>query len=300
MKSYYLYGYHISSDIELHKIPDFITNDKVDIVIKEQSIPLNIKTNTLDEYQYVANDDYIYVFFPERGHFYAENGTTIFYEPLKNVDHRSVSSILITSGLTSLFYQRELLILHGSAMVNSDGNSATLFCGDSGVGKSSLVSTYIKDNVQVITDDICVISKNNHDFLINNSGAYIKVFPHVAKNIQLPLNSQFSFDPLINKVAYSITNTTNNIKYPIKNIIHLEVSDDIKEIKIEKLSSKDAIINCIKNSFKQHFIRHTKYQKLNFSLVTSLSIGNIKMYKVTRPTSSTDPLKLKNAINSII
>lgn len=61
--------------------------------------------------------------------------------------------------MAALFMQKKMLVFHASTININD--KAVLFCGDSGLGKSTISETLVKQGYKKLSDDMSVIYYNN-------------------------------------------------------------------------------------------------------------------------------------------
>jgi hypothetical protein len=85
------------------------------------------------------------------------DGRELRYRPAADNSPTDVAIFLNATGLGALFHQREMTVLHASAVLV--GDRAVLFCGKSGAGKSTLAAALNQRGYPLVADDICAISK---------------------------------------------------------------------------------------------------------------------------------------------
>ena len=83
-------------------------------------------------------------------------GRELRYSAVAGNSPTDVAIFLNATGLGALLHQREMTVLHASAVLV--GSHAVLFCGKSGAGKSPLAATLNRRGYPLIADDICAIS----------------------------------------------------------------------------------------------------------------------------------------------
>lgn len=93
---------------------------------------------------------------PEVAIYAIQAGRRIVVAPERSADLDQIRLYILGSCMGALLMQRGILPLHGSAVV-IDGQ-AYAFCGQSGVGKSTLASAFCAQGRQLITDDVIAVS----------------------------------------------------------------------------------------------------------------------------------------------
>lgn len=99
-------------------------------------------------------------------------------------DPSDVAIFLSATGVGTLLHQRNLAVLHASAVLV--GGAAVLFCGPSGAGKSTLAAALNKSGYPLIADDICVIRLDESGRpLVRSDGPRLKLWQHAVERLGL-------------------------------------------------------------------------------------------------------------------
>ncbi|MBF0410997.1 MAG: hypothetical protein HQM10_26875 [Candidatus Riflebacteria bacterium] len=85
-------------------------------------------------------------------------GTEILIDPFPQADKNKVRGLLTGIVIAALLHQRGFVVLHGGAV--NFGNTGMLFLGESGAGKSSLVSYIQTHGAMVLSDELCILKKD--------------------------------------------------------------------------------------------------------------------------------------------
>jgi len=111
-------------------------------------------------------------YFDALGQFEVRDGREITIEPDAGVPEDSLRTMLLGACLAILMHQRQLLVLHCSAVRSERG--AVVFAGKSGTGKSTMVSAFLQRGYRILADDMLALT-------INEAGEVIALpgFPQV-------------------------------------------------------------------------------------------------------------------------
>ena len=93
---------------------------------------------------------------PEVAVFHVQGGHTITIEREPKTDDITVQRFTRMSPLAALFYQRGTLAFHAAAAANSNG--AILLAGDSGTGKSTLLTALLSRGWTMLADELAVVN----------------------------------------------------------------------------------------------------------------------------------------------
>ena len=155
---YHSFGLNIASDIalpELESLGKF--NSQIDVTIEKRD--LSEKWNLINEsrkYVYCVEDNSVMFEVPNLAIFSIEEGHTIYFSPTAHLDENKIRLYLLGSCMGILLMQRRILPLHGSAIA-IDGK-AYVFIGERGAGKSTIASSFMKNDYQLLTDDVIAVS----------------------------------------------------------------------------------------------------------------------------------------------
>jgi Serine kinase of the HPr protein, regulates carbohydrate metabolism len=174
MFQYKAFGLNISSEIKLPGMIE-IDNNKFDIKISIGKVNLSIHKPVVKGHNYIADHEDVYIWWDEIGKVKINKGNQIMVEPLsdlENSDETNIIPFLLGPVISTLLYQRGLLVLHGSSV--KINNEAVAFLGHKGLGKSTTAIQLYKEGYSIITDDILAIDFDEEGLPIIYPG-----YPHV-------------------------------------------------------------------------------------------------------------------------
>ena len=144
----------ISADLELGmRVAPYIVDSSADVTIREGDVPEMIADAT-DGVSFMANANQLLMTIPNGLRFIVSDGDKIIYER-NGVSDREAALFLLGSAWGGLCYQRGLLPLHASGVVEKGEVHA--FTGPSGAGKSTLSAALADRGRSFFTDDILII-----------------------------------------------------------------------------------------------------------------------------------------------
>lgn len=88
-------------------------------------------------------------------HYLVRNGNEILIDPYPGVPEVSLRGVLLSSAFAALLWQRGFLVLHGGGVAVAGEGMVLL--GNSGVGKSTLVSFLQDHGACVLSDELCAV-----------------------------------------------------------------------------------------------------------------------------------------------
>ena len=159
VRRYRAYGVVVASDID---VPEFLPWD--DRGPEAAGPPLSIRLGRVPERLPGAVGDAYFQACPDAfvlnvegvARYLVRDGTDIVIEPAADASEHDVRVYLLGSCMGGVLHQRGLLVLHASAIATTSG--ATLLCGHSGVGKSTLLGELLRRGCCMLVDDVCAIA----------------------------------------------------------------------------------------------------------------------------------------------
>lgn len=160
---YKIYGYNMKSEIYFPQLEE--TEEKNwDIEVIEGPIPPCPDFNNGIESFFLIKDKKAWVILETGEKFYIENGNKIIVEHSKDKDIKFIRSKIIGNIMSFIFFQRDELSIHGGAI--DIGGKGVIIGGESGAGKSSMVTKLLENNkVRFMADDTVRLDINEEVYL---------------------------------------------------------------------------------------------------------------------------------------
>ncbi len=155
MYSYTAYGLNICSAVLLPEL-QVSTHQIADVVIKFGKVDLSLPEPEPAWDYFHLDGDLAYLYWKVVGKFLVKSGHEIIIEPLPDVEEQVLRLPLLGAVLAMLLHQRQYLVLHASAM--AIGDSAAVFLGQKGQGKSTMAATLYGRGHKQMTDDAAAIN----------------------------------------------------------------------------------------------------------------------------------------------
>ncbi len=289
--NYRVYGLNVQSEIECPEIP--LSYDGIpDVKVKIGKVPDRL-TDSLDYSDiFEARGDCILLKTNSIADVLVSNGNSIVIQPKEGARLKEIRLFLLGRVIGAVILQRELLPLHGSAIV-LDGE-AIIFCGDSGVGKSTIVRLLIDRGYPFLDDNISAISINQARVPIINPGySQIKLWKDVLSLVEENPEVDCCIQPLINKYTFDFKNLFYNEPVPVRKIYTISPGtfENIEFFPLSGLNKLAALTSC---TFGVHFLKGLGKEKMHFRFINLLG-SKISVCNIRRPEKS-DPNKLVDLI----
>jgi hypothetical protein len=156
MHAYYMSGLRVISEIVLPGARPGSATALPDVTVRRAAVPLHLDHATITRRAWETAGDRFLLRAPGIGRFLLTGGRHIGFQPEAGVSAADCAGHLIGVAFGLLLHQRGRIALHASAVL-IDGK-AILFCGRSGLGKSTLAAALCLRGYPLVADDICAIS----------------------------------------------------------------------------------------------------------------------------------------------
>lgn len=304
MYYYLIFGLKVVSDIAIEGAYNTLKFEHADVTVRQEKFDkkymeisdlerTNDKIGAIRHYE----ENWACVRFKEHGVFMIENGDMIKYQMYPWYDKHFVSQIFLCTCMTVLLIQRNMILLHGSAILYKD--KTLVISGDSGAGKSSLANEIMRRGYRQMSDDIVAIGQDKGTLVAYPS------FP--IRKLCADFVEQHSMD----KSSLIPMNDTEREKYglilkeeyygqhaPLGFMIIIHVGDVDNPVLKEITGSEK--LKCI----TQNFFRMDMYEQIPFKpqdMLKAVKIaGEMSIYVLTRPKNKMTVIEQADLIERTI
>lgn len=159
-------------------------------------------TNSLFSRKFLfANQEELLLYINDVAVYKIYKGSDVFINAHSNSDKDSIQLFLNGSVLGAVLHQRGIMPFHGSSFIFKD--RGVLICGNSGVGKSSVVAAFCQDEGRLVNDDITPICFDNERIMMVPLCTKVKLWDDAISLLQLDKNGLKKIRPSLNKYYVS-------------------------------------------------------------------------------------------------
>lgn len=295
-KYYRAFGINIKSEIDFGALILEIEKCEEDIKISIGQIPEKIKKDIdLGKWISVSEND-IWFDIPDTAIFYISNSENIIVQLYKDCEINNVIAYILGACMGFILYQQKKLAIHGGCVALN--NKAAIICGNTGAGKTSLITALRLKGKKVLSDDISVVNKENK-FLVSPGYCGQKISSDVLKYFNIEENKKFKTQ-IENKDKYiiPIRESYEKDSISLEAIIMLE-QDNIESVKVKKVLGNEKINIILNNIYLKQWIN--KKQLLNLYFKTALDLAKqVPIYIVKRPNKGFTMQEQISVIEEII
>ena len=213
------------------------------------------------------------LFFKDIGVFQVRGGREIIVNPASNAKDRIIQLYIVGTVMAVLLYQRDLLVLHASA-VEID-SYAVAFMGETGYGKSSTAAALISRGHGIVTDDVTSVRIDTGAVSVSPGYPQLKLSQEVATSLGYDIECLFQLQHKDGKLGYRVPGAFSQTPLPLKHIFLL-AEGAFPEI--EPLRPQEAFLELVRHSYPtrmlqpggaSHFVKCT-------NIATKVPISRLK------------------------
>lgn len=198
------------------------------------------------------------------------HGNEMIVERCAGAHDDAVRSFLLGLTLSALFYQRDLLPIHGSAINTAKG--AVIFMGPSGSGKSTLAAALHNRGYPLLADDISVIRFNARGVPQLSPGCpQLKLWADSAQTLKKPLRQPANARPTSQKYRFPTAMIPHAAPPPIYALYQLQPSTRVTTPRIESRQGMAKLAPIQMNAYRRPLAIAMGKQPFLFAQATALA-----------------------------
>jgi len=288
---YSVFGYYIQSEVSLDAFRAVEPGEKPDVLVKEGVVspPEEGLEHTVYKRHLIYNPTLCYRRLPEdAGAFIIRKKegltevTLDFRTPSKS---QTLLAYFYGTGLSAILQLNDQFALHASGVLVE--KKLVLFCGKSGIGKSTLAAHLKSRGYPIFSDDKCVLFKSSDDqkWYAFPSLQIMRLWDDAATEIP---TEQFLTDPIPiltrkNKQQYRIKEADLvDSKVPLAGIFLLSNTDAKSNLSCQNLQGIKKLRLLQAQVFRRHMITAFQKERVLWDFISSLA-ADIPVFQIMRP-----------------
>jgi hypothetical protein len=181
--SYRISGLNLTSDTALPGLIAHAPDAVPDVVLRQTAVPMELPGDPQLGPIWQFTGDQFLMRIPGVARFLMTGGREIAFEPEQDTPIEDLGIFLIGTVFGILLHQRGQIVLHASAV--RVGDKTVLFCGASGVGKSTMAAALGREGYPMLADDVCAIEIAGGVPMVHADGRQLKLWAHSIEQLDL-------------------------------------------------------------------------------------------------------------------
>ncbi len=227
------------------------------------------------------------------GQFDVRDGRSITIEPEPGVTEDSLRTFLLSACLAILMHQRQLFVLHCSAVRTEHG--AVVFAGKSGTGKSTMVSAFLARGYHILADDMLALKLDERGEVIALPGfPQVKLWADSAKALGRSTEGLRRVTPEYDKfVAPEIERFSSTAER--LHAIYVLRAEEGADLSLEPLGHTERFNSLLDHTWQKLTLTGLGVREWHFHTAARIA-SLIYAARLTRPTA---PLEISAAANLV-
>lgn len=275
---YQAYGLTISSCIPLKNA---VTGNghKADVTVRYGTVPEALDQPLRTGVRYQAAPGIFLLWIDDIARYLIRDGHEIIIDRMPAADDDDIRLFLLGSAFGALFQQREILALHASAVLTGAGCIA--FMGHSGCGKSTVAAAFWRKGFPLVTDDICVLSFQNHEPRVVPGFKEMKLWSDVLKRFDFVAEKYPPARKQIEKRLIPVKKGIHSCPTSLKRI-YLLTAHNGDELSLIPVKTADRFLPLRRHTYRAQFLEGLDATRWHLQKAGIIS-AHVPLVRVKRP-----------------
>ena len=290
---YRAYGLIISSQVACPQLP--AVEGEPEVVVRYGAVPESLPEASVRATWFEASPSCFLMKVDDVARFLVRDGREIVVQPAEGGLESSIPLFLLGSVMGALLHQRKQFVLHGSSIVV--GNSAAVFSGPSGVGKSTLAAAFFEKGYPVVSDDVCLVDMGGSGFPRIHPG--YPQFKLWADSVEKLGGDTRGLRPLFrhkDKYGLPMGDRFWREPCPLSRMYVLETWDPDR-VEVRALSGMEKVEALLQNTYRMQFLEGQGMKEQHFRQAAEVA-KSLTFRQVVRPRRQFCLRELVTAIES--
>lgn len=198
-----------------------------------------------------------------------QNGNEIIIQPAPDASESDIRVFLLGSVFGALLHQRELLVLHASAIGTDKG--AVLFTGPSGIGKSTLLGALLNRGYHMMVDDVCAVELDGAGQpIVLPAYPRTRLWADSARRLNVETEQLDRTRPSLEKYERQMPEQFWDKPAPLRHIYRL-IPTNQDELKLVPLPRIQTFSSVLQNTYRDTFLDGLEMRQPHFKLVSAVA-----------------------------
>lgn len=277
---YKAFGLLIESEFAL---PECVENEsamQADVFIRHQDLSALWECHAKPHKLFVCTEQFVLFKVPDTAIFCVEEGCKISVSPFSGTDINKLRLYILGTCMGIVLMQRQILPLHGSALLIDDKVFAIV--GDSGAGKSTLASVLMQKGYAMLSDDVIAVTMNDrNDLLVHPSYPQQKLWKDSLQKLSM---RQEGLSPLFdreNKFSVPVHDRFCNEAKPLAGVIELK-RDQKAEVSLRNIQGLERLALLHRHTYRGFILERIGLLQWHFKLLSRIA-GRVQIKQMCRP-----------------
>lgn len=280
------YGLEVCSEVE---IPEFVSvsnpSETVDVEIRLGVVGQQWRNAATSREAAIVSPDTTYFYWGVAGDYLVRGGETITIDPAPGAEPESIRLPLLGIVFGALLAQRNLQVLHASA-VNIEGNVVGLV-GNKMVGKSTTAAILHQAGHRAVADDVLALqpSEGAQEFDMLPAFPHLKLWPQAMTSLGEDPEDHPLLHSRVAKRSFALRDTFPTAPLPMARLYILDWGESTT---VEEMSEADAFRSLVPHTFASRYEPDTPETMKKLLESCSASVKGIPTKRLVRKRDLSD------------
>ncbi|MFZ0846540.1 MAG: hypothetical protein WAM62_12175 [Pseudolabrys sp.] len=281
MPFYRIAGLSVSSAVPLPGARAIGDVEVPDVIMRQAGVPTHLaKASVTMPAWEIGGDEFLFRA-PGTARFLLTGGRDVAFEPEVGADSADCAVYLLGTVFGMLLHQRGQIVLHASA-VAVDGK-AILFCGRSGLGKSTLAAALSVRGYPLISDDICAIAFDSQGYpRVSADSRQIKLSSEAIDALGIAGRRGAAVLSRTQKYYVDPPHCAEAGEFPVAAIYALRRSQSDMPAAIDAPAAADALRLIQRDAYRPGIVKRTGQAQRYFEAAAAIA-RNARVFRLTLP-----------------
>ncbi|MCP4577977.1 MAG: hypothetical protein GY846_17010 [Deltaproteobacteria bacterium] len=289
---YRVFGLNIESVIPFLDIPQEM--GEPDVRVSYGRVPDEINNATVKGVRFQAGPDEFLLHVDNVAKYHLLDGRHITIDRHPSSSDHEVLLFFMSSVMGAILHQRNILPLHGSAVVVDGGG--VIFVGPSAIGKSTLAGGFQKRGYSLLADDICAVRADHGEGpQIIPGFPRLKLWADTLKKLEANKNglNRIRLDQDFEKFFVPFAQAGDK-PTPVRSVFVLETTNTDR-FEVIPLAAGEKIEPVLNHTYRPRFLEGLGGKKEHFRQCAAVAAG-AAVFTITRPK---DGFRLDELMNHL-
>jgi hypothetical protein len=264
---YLIHGLTVASELECPELKE--SDGRPEIVFRLGDVPAELPNGVNESLAGEALPGLFLLKISGTGNYLIRDGKEVVIDPASGSSSDALRLFLLGPVIGILLHQRGLLPLHASAIQCND--SAVVFGGATGAGKSTLAAQFFQRGYRILADDICAVDTISEPVVLP-SAPYLSLWADSLERLGVAESPLRQVRQDLRKFQLPLSEASGGPPVPLRVCYILERSNQPGEIRLERIEGLRKIEAIASQTYRRSLVDALQLTSTNFEQACRIAV----------------------------